>query len=95
MAWSDAARAAAAEARRRHAFMTRNQAGRTSIIGSAILKSRPQIAKDLRAIRAGVGFKSYRSKMAVHEMARLATNTRNAIRQGKIKAIGTFIRKRT
>ena len=77
MAWSDAAREAAALARRQHAQVKQRVGKRTSIIGKAILGSRRQIAVDLRNIRAGVGFRSRESQQAVMEMARLATNTRN------------------
>ncbi len=83
MAWSDAARAAALEARRMHGAMKSKLGGEGSIIGAKILGSRPQIAKDLRAIRSGTGFKSYTSKYAVHEMAVRATNTRNKLNKGK------------
>ena len=92
MAWSDAARAAALEARRMHGFAKKHTGGRMPIIGNAILKSRPQIAADLRAIRSGVGFKSTASKMAVHEMAVYASNQKRANVRGSAQERNSYNR---
>jgi hypothetical protein len=81
MAWSDAARKAALEARRMHAHQKKMHVDHLPIVNT--LGARPQIAADLRAIRSGTGFKSYASKSAVMEMAVKATNLRNFKRQAK------------
>jgi len=79
MAWSDAARAAALEARRLHSIAKMRVGTTTSIVGTKIIGARKQIAKDIRAIRSGKSSFSGKSKLSVMEMARYSTNTRNAI----------------
>lgn len=73
MAWSDAARAAAAASRRAHR-------GTLALHKNAVSHSVRQLyAKSIRAMRAGT--KPYNSLTI--EMARMSTNSRNARRRGK------------
>jgi len=50
------------------------------IVDNATAGARLQVSRDLRAIRAGTGFKSYASKSAVMEYAVKSTNLRNTNR---------------
>jgi hypothetical protein len=73
MAWSDAARAAALQARR-------SSRGALALHKHALSSSvRKLYAKSIRAMRAGT--KPYNSLTI--EMARMSTNSRNARRRGK------------
>ena len=90
MAWSDAARQAALEARRAHAKAKVSVGQKTPKHPGGLQRS--QVASDIRAIRSGKSsdFKTARSKRVVMEVARMMTNQRNANRKSNRELTNSY-----